>query len=346
VKKLAALLLVLAVCLFALQGCAQNTAAGGTSGTASQNDESSFEKPSEKAESLRVDPDNIKSNFYLTAELPNQVIYEGDGLVVKTLSMESRKTATDETVLGATESKIASYVALNVEIDNDCGRRITAKAYDISVNGFMTNDYSSSEWVDSGEHERDYFVLGTLNLFNLAGIEDIGSIEFTLEISDSDTWDVISAEHVSLTTDIDDGNVQNIGGMADKEGSTLFDEDGIRIVGLGMDRDGLYSPIGPGMMLYVENNTDQPIFLEAGNNATINGKDYSAEEYESWSYLSINRLTPGKRAYTSFSVLGTRLDDIGLRSMLGISDLKCAFIIRNADTQDTIAETPMLAFGS
>lgn len=330
-KKSIVLILISAVCLSVLAGCNAQTATPS---------ETAVSEVTTATPTAAPTPSPVPATFELTAKIDEQVLYDEGGIVVKAVLLEAKHTIIKETVLGSTEEETDPYVALNISVENRGDRCATVKAYAIAVNGITVKSYESATWVDTGDSIEDYFSLGTVNGFNLAGITDIAEIAFTLRIEDSDTWEIIALAPITISTSMSGSYTQD---KAIAQGDVVCDENGIKIVTLGRDEEGLYSFLGPGFLLYVENNTDQPIWIDPRYDASFNGVDIGAADYETWGYLSNDYLMPGTCAYTSLTIEDRFLESMGIASIRDIGQIDCAFLIREMDSYDNILfETSMI----
>jgi|GEM_PF-4042816 len=327
-RKMLLFLLAMGICLISFAGCAPAGAppADGAAATT----------PPPAAPALTP----AQPAFHLTAQIGEQAIYEGDGLVVKAASLEEKDLITKKTVLGETQEKSELYAILNIAIENGSSRCVTVKAYAMAVNGITVNAYQAAPWADAGRSGTASFALATEKEFNLAGITDVARIDFMLHIEDADSWEVIADTPVTLTTSIAGSYPQD---AAPPQGDVVYDENGVKIMTLGRDEEGLYSFFGPGLLLYVENNTDQSIWITTKYDASFNGASLEAEDYETWGFLSTDYLMPGTCAYTSLAIEDRFLKKMNLASVGDIDRIECAFVINKMDSYGEILfKTPRM----
>lgn len=77
-------------------------------------------------------------------------------------------------------------------------------------------------------------------------------MEFAFHIFDTESWDDIAdTEVIKVDTSAAGSYTQTY----DDSGEVLVDADGVKIVGKGLSADGSFW--GPGVILYIENNTER-----------------------------------------------------------------------------------------
>lgn len=324
--------LALALCLSSLAGCAQKPADGQPSGTAAA-------APAELTPSPipTPTPEPTPKSFELTGQIDEQVIYDEGGLVVKALSMEAKETAIDAST--GEEKDVTPYVALNLSIENRTEMSVNVRAYATAVNGITTNDYCFIYLLSPGTSGEASFSLGDLNVFRLAGITDVAEVSFSLQFDDYDTWDLIAEATVTLSTGIAGSYTQQ---RPELQG-VVYDQNGVTIMPLGKDLEGKYSFIRPGLMLYVENNTDQALWIDGRYDAKINGIDLGLADYDDFGAYSVSYILPGKCAYTSLIIEDWQMEIAGISSVADVHEIECAFVFSEmGDFENILLETPIV----
>ena len=258
--------------------------------------------------------------------------------MVKALSLEVKETAVDHST--GEEKDVNPYVALNLSAENHSEKCITVKAYAMAVNGITTYNYSYVVNLNPGDSGEASFELGDLNVFSLAGITDVAEVSFSLRLEDYDTWgEVIANAPVSLSTSIAGGYIQE---RPELQG-VVYDQNGVTIMPLGKDLAGMYSFLGPGLLLYVENNTDQSLWIHRRYDAKINGIDLGLADYDDFGVFSIDYILPGKCAYTSLFIEDREMENAGVSSIEEIHEIECAFeFTEMGDFENVLFETPIV----
>jgi hypothetical protein len=115
------------------------------------------------------------------------------------------------------------------------------------------------------------------------------------------------------------------------EGTELYNEDGIRIVGKTVDENSFW---GTAILLYIENTS--------GRNVTIQCDDMSINGFMMTPYFSCD-VYDGKKAIDDITIMSSELEDNGIES---IDDVELKFNIYDADTYDTIANSDVIKFSA
>jgi hypothetical protein len=323
-RKIFSCVLVLILCFSLLSACTAAKPATAVEEAAAQPTPSPISTP--------------EPSFNLTGQIPEQVIYDKDGLVVKALSLSVETTQTVSTAAGDSVEDVPPYLVLNLSIENNSGRCVTVKGYAISLNDMTVCDYIAAGWVDSGISAQDSFEIADVSDLNFCGITDVAKIDFTLRIEDSDTWEEIANDPVSIDTDIA-GTFNAVNRKIPTE--FIYDADGMRIAYVTTDAAGDYSYIGPGFILYVENTGDTAFALEAGNDVYLN--DYHialSETWEHWGLVNPDVINPGKCAFVSLIPESSNLAEGGFSSLSEVHRLVCNLAICDPDTYDFQYYTP------
>lgn len=156
----------------------------------------------------------------------------------------------------------AAGPAIAVTIENGSKMNITVQVKSISVNGYM-QECSMSTSVPAGELLDSEISLVPESL-DRCGIEAVAKADIVLHVIDDATWNTIyDSDPVTFTVKGMENYVQN----HDDSGEIIFDENQIKIVSRGLsETDGLF---GPQIMLYIENNTEKNITIQA-HDALVN----------------------------------------------------------------------------
>jgi hypothetical protein len=287
----------------------------------------------------------VSDTFNMTAVLPQQTIYNDDGIVAKTVSLQVIDPRKVQNTSAAKESLpyvgvdlTKPYVGLNVTIENKSKQTVTPKAVDITVNGVTTCSSSTVADVKPGETLQECFSLGNVELFNLAGITNIASIDFFIMFGITGTQQEFGLP-VTLLTSAGAGNSYQ---KPDRGETVLYDKEGVKIACLGMNKDGSYSSLGPGMMLYIENKTPEDFNLDIKDDALINNISVSDKVFVSLTEWQIYNIQPNTRAYSCVVVDDFTLSKLGIHSTGDIRTLECSFTVKKTADNSVTAETPTI----
>ena len=181
---------------------------------------------------------------------------------------------------------------LKLLIENNSAQNVTIQARNASVNGYMVDTMMSAD-VASGKKSNDSLTFTTSGLKE-CGIEAATTMEFNFHIFNTESWDAIAdTDMIKVDTSIADGYVQNY----DDSGDVLVDANGVKIVGKGLSGDGSF--FGPGVILYIENNSDK--------NVTIQVRDVSVNGFMVESSMSEDVMA-GKKAISAVQFFDSDLE--------------------------------------
>lgn len=242
-----------------------------------------------------------------SVSVEEQVIFDSNDIKITVTGLEDGFYGTD----------------LKVLIENNSDKGIMVQTRDSNVNGYMVDTMFSPD-VAAGKKVNDEITFMTSGLKD-CGIEDIASMEFKLIIIDGDTWnDIEESEIIKIDTSIADGYVQNY----DDSGNVVVDYNNIKIVEKGLSKADSFW--GPGVILYIENNSDQDI--------TVQVRDVSINGFMVDSMMSQD-VVIGKKAVTDIQFISTDLEKNGITE---INDVEFSFHIFNWDTFDTIYDSDVI----
>lgn len=211
--------------------------------------------------------------------IENQEIFNQDDLIVTVTGMKF-------------DSLFGPQIAMLFE--NNTDKNLTVQARNVSVNGYMVDSSMSADIV-SGKKSNDSLTIMDSSL-EQCGIENIGEIEFSLHIFNSDDFmaDNIDSDPITLHTNLY-GTFEQ---AYDDSGETIYDENGIKIISKGLNAE--QSIFGPSVILYVANSSDQFI--------TVQARDTSVNGFMVTPTMSID-VVPGKVAISQMTFLDSDLED-------------------------------------
>lgn len=276
------------------------------SGSTSSGEDQKISSVSSSSDTEAASSSNEHSTEEASSEISieDQVIYDANDIKITTMGL-------DDSIWG-TELKLL--------IENNSSQNITVQARNANVNGYMVSTMMSAD-VAAGKKANDALNFETSGLKE-CGIEQMATMEFCFHIFDADSWDdIVDTDVISISTSIAEGFIQNY----DDSGEVLVDSNGVRIVGKGLSTDDSFW--GPGLILYVENNSKQ--------NITVQVRDVSINGFMVDSSMSVD-VVVGKKAISAVQFYSSDLEENGIDD---ISDIELYFHIFNLDTWDTIFDS-------
>ena len=182
-----------------------------------------------------------------TAAIKESVLYESDGIKITAKKLQEQP---------------GRNVELSLLIENGTQEDLTFQVRDVSVNGCMVDTlFSSSVAAGKKINDKITFLSSDLELY---GIKRIKEIELYFHIFQSEDWNErFDSEIVKITT-----NAENVKPFSFAEdGVVAYDENGIKIVPYRFVSDGSRAPA---LMIYIENNTEKCMTVQA-RNESVNG---------------------------------------------------------------------------
>ena len=238
------------------------------------------------------------------ATIEEQVLVDQDGVKITAKSMS--------TSLFGPELKIL--------IENDSDVDLCVQTRNASVNGFMV-DTMISEEVAAGK-KTNTSITFSASALSECGITKFAEMEFYFHVFREDNWDTyFDSDVISVKTSLYDSHEQTI----DDSGEVLYDEDGIKIVGKGLSKND--SIFGPGLIIYIENNTDTDF--------TVQVRDTSVNGFMIDTALSED-VVAGKKAITAITFFKSDLEENDITT---ITSIETSFHIFDLYSWDTIVDT-------
>lgn len=217
----------------------------------------------------------------------------------------------------------AAGPVIPVTIENDTKTNITVQVKSLSVNGYM-QDCIMNTSVPAGELLDSEIILITDSL-NRCGIEEVAAADIALRIFDDAAWKTVyDSDPVTFTVKGMENYVQS----RNDAGEVLLDENRIKIVSRGLNEtEGLF---GPQVMLYIENNTEQ--------NITVQAHDALVNQVAVDPMLS-TEIMAGKKTVFPLSFMGAQLAENNIETM---DSLEIKFHVFDR-SQNTIVDTDSIA---
>lgn len=225
------------------------------------------------------------------------------------------------TATGIDDGFMGTELALLIE--NNSSQSITVQARNASVNGFMVGTMMSAD-VAAGKKANDSLTFETSGLKE-CGIENIANMEFYFHIFDSESWDeIVDTDVISIDTSIASTYTQAV----DDSGEVLLDSNGVKIVSKGLSANDSFW--GPGVILYIENNSDKDV--------TVQVRDVSVNGFMVESSMSED-VVAGKKAMSAVQFFSS---DLEKNSITDISDVELYFHIFDLESWDAIFDSDVI----
>lgn len=254
------------------------------------------------------EPENDETDEVQVVSINKQVIFEGNDIKVTATGLDN------ESFFGP---------SITVLIENNSSKNIIVQSRNSSVNGIMIETMFSSE-VAASKKANDTITFSSTDL-ETAAITTIKDIELSLHIFDADSWDVIvDTDAIVISTTTDSSFVQEY----DDSGTIAYEANGVKIVVKKLNSSDSFW--GSDVYLYIENNTNQ--------NITIQARDVSINGFMVDPMFSCD-IVAGKKAFDTITFLESDLTD---NDVTDIKELELKFHIFDMNSWDTIKDTDII----
>lgn len=208
-------------------------------------------------------------------------------------------------------------------VENNSDIDLIVQARNVSVNGYMIDPIMSIN-VAKGKKANDGMTLNNSDL-ELCGIDKIADVEFSFYIFDSESWDpYIETQQIKLKTTLADTYTYSF----DDSGDIAFNNQGIKIIVKGLDSDGSF--LGPAVVVYIENSSEQNITVQA-RNVSINGFMVNP--------VFSSDVMVGKHAIDTITFMDSQLEENDISS---INEIELSFHIFDSSNWDTVVDTDIV----
>lgn len=242
--------------------------------------------------------------------IEEQVLLDQDGIKI---------TATEY----VTDSIMGDGIKLLVENNSDTDYTIGCD--ELIVNDYMIADLFSVD-VAAGKKSNEMMYLSSSEL-KAAGIDTVGKVEMYFHAYDAN-WDDLFQ---NVYSEIETSEFANMDTTPNDEGTELYNENGIRIVGKTVDENSFW---GTAILLYIENTSGKNVGISV-DNMSING-------FMMTPYFSTT-VYDGKKAIDDITIMSSDLEENGIES---IEEVELKFHIYDEDSYDTIADSDAITFSA
>lgn len=309
------LIVILCLVVFATAGAVSSTASnsGETKNVVKEGESNSADASANAASTASAEKEKSTEAEKTSTDTPTieeQVLVDTEGIKI---------TATGYT----TDGFLGDGVKLVIENNTDTDYTIGCDA--LIVNDYMINDLFVST-VAAGKTANETVDLYSSEL-KAAGIENVGQIELYFHAYDDDFNYLFQKEYAVIETSCYD----DMDTSADEDGTELYNENGIRIVGKTVDENSFW---GTSILLYIENNSGKNVGISV-NDMSVNGVMMDP--------LFSTTVYDGKKAVDPITLFESDLQDNDIES---IDSAELKFNIYNADSYQTIVETDTISISA
>lgn len=213
---------------------------------------------------------------------------------------------------------------LKLLFENNSGKDLTIQCRNASVNGYMVETMLSVDIVN-GKNANDAITFMESD-FDACGITDIADMEFAFHMFTTSDWETyLDTAQIQLKTSI----AETYEYTFDDSGDVAYDANGIKVIIKGLaDNDSIF---GPGILVYIENNTDK-VFTVQSRDVSING--FMVDTVFSCDVMS------GKKAVDTVTFLSSELEE---NQITAIEDVELSFHIFDTESWDDIVDTDVVS---
>lgn len=213
---------------------------------------------------------------------------------------------------------------LKLLLENESGVDLTVQVRDCSINGYMIEPMMSVDVAD-GKKANDGITFMRSDL-EACGIDTIADMEFSFHIFTTEDWETfMDTEKIQVQTSV----AETYEYTFDDSGDLVYEKNGIKIVVKGLDTGD--SLLGPGIVVYMEN--------ESGQDITVQTRDVSVNGFMVDALLS-SEVVDGKRAVDSITFLSSELEE---NEITEITEVELSFHIFDQESWDSIDDTDVVA---
>ena len=245
----------------------------------------------------------------LETKLEEQLLWEFDNIKVYAKGIES--------------DEFSSEIKLLVENNSD--KDVVIYSDRVAINDYMITDLCSITCTAGNKNIDSVHILNSF--LEESKIECINKIDMSFHARDNSSFEEIaSSDPVTIyTSDYDENAPAPV-----FDGTTLVDQNNVKILGLGISEDEF---LGPQIVLYIENNTDQTI--------TVYSDDIAVNGFMTTGIMSAE-VSPGKKRIDHITLLDSKLEENGITS---VDTVELKFRARD-EKFDTLFETDKITFSA
>ncbi len=272
------------------------------------NDDKKVKGDDSSKKSVVADSGDKQKEEKTKTTIEEQVLWDVDGVKITA-------TGLDEDSIWGTQVKVL--------VENNSDKDIGISTDAVIVNDFMISDLTSMT-VTAGNKSNENITLFSTGL-NAAGIENIGKIEMYMHTFDPESYQTIDkSDCITIST----SDADKADSTANIDGTTLYEKDGIKIVGQYVDENSFW---GSAVLVYIENNSDKNIIVQTDDIA-VNGYMITG--------IMSSTVYSGKKTFDSITLLSSSLEENGITS---IDDIETNFKILD-ENFSTIDESGKVKF--
>lgn len=217
--------------------------------------------------------------------------------------------------------------ALLVEVENTGSDMVYVSVGDVSLNGLgIQSGTWSTDWISAGKRRVISMDLSSMldkSYQKAFGINEVGTVAYSLEIKDIDRDTLISPQQLAFSTPNS--------GSYDATGAELYQEGGIRVVSKGLAPDSFELSDDIHLLLLVENTASEGLGFDVDySSVSVNGYMTSFICYSRW-------VDAGGSSVLDVELMGHSLEENGITELSDITEVELTLEVKN-DSYKTVAE--------
>lgn len=216
--------------------------------------------------------------------------------------------------------------SINMLVENNSDKNVGVGCDILIINDYMSDPYFGTT-VSTGKKDNESMDLPSSTL-EAAGITKVGKIEVQIYLYDPDTYMTFYRGEV---VEIHTSEYDKLSESAEPTGVELFNDQGVRIVFLGVLDDDFW---GAYVRLYIENNTDQDIAVSC-EDMSINGFMVDGSLY--------SEICAGKKAVDEITVYSSDLEQ---NKIMAIEEIELVFVASDSNTYSTLFKSGGIQFSA
>ncbi len=215
---------------------------------------------------------------------------------------------------------------ISLLIENSSDKSVTVSCESLIINNYKMTGFLA-ETVASGMKSNETLNFTSSEL-KKAGITDVGLIEISFRVYDSESYDnIFTSDYAEIKTNAYD----SMKIVKQDSGKELVNKDGVRIVGRFIEEDTFW---GTAVALFIENTGDKDVYVTVDDLA-VNGFMIDSAMYED--------VPAGKMNMGDITLLESDLEE---NNITEIETITLKFRVVNAKTLDTLYTTDTITINA
>lgn len=308
-KNLKTVAVMASIALFAAMSLGSGSTSSGETKEIVTNESEITKSETTSETNTSSEKENTEASSVITIE--EQVLVEENGLKI------TAKEYVTDSIWGE---------GIKLLLENDGSTDLTVGCDALIVNDYMISDLFATE-VAAGKKANETVYLSSSEL-KAAGIDNVGKVEIYFHASDAATYTSVFS---NVKAEIHTSEYENMDVKANDEGTELYNEGGIRIIGKTVDENSFW---GTAILLYIENNTDKKVGISV-DDMSVNGFMMSP--------FFTTTVYSEKKDIDDITIFSSDLEENDISS---IDEVELKFHIYDSDSYNTIKDTEPITFSA